>query len=245
MKHGRYIWLFLAALFFICANPAAATTWAPPTKITCAVGGEEFMFETIASYVSYGQRLDGMPIASGLVHLRRPQCPTNHFVDFQSSYTPDEITRLTIIVNSTEFKEAVAANAPQSYLLFLQLDRGNFDKYMAAYALLQTTWLEVIDTELLREYVAYVDALPPNSDELIVFHTKVSAMNAQRELGNFEDAAQRLAQIRTNLPSDNPARNFKRDEVISILGIYENAIRERDSSLYYSIPDAMAPRHSH
>lgn len=207
---------------FQFALPANATRLSVPETYKCPIGGEEFSYSKLLSTTTWDMRLDGKPIGMMPAPYPLKQCPKNGFIDFKDKYSPKELSKLKKIIESDEFigaKNFSPQNYPQNYLLFLELDRGGYSKTDSAWALLQSTWNLSVSTKnidyedlrtkpILSEFVQYIDKNSNSFDKYSRINFQIYAANAQRELGQFDDAQKRLDAIKKSIPTANSKKNF-------------------------------------
>lgn len=241
-KINKYmIGLFALQFAFQFVAPANATYISAPKTYKCTIGGEEFQFSEILSTTTWDMRLDGKPIGMAVFPIKLKQCPTNGFVDFKENYSKNELVKLKKIIESDEFigaKNFTPQNYPPHYLLFLELDRGGYSKTDAAWALLQSTWNLSVSTKnidyedlrtkpILSEFVQYIDKNSNSFDIYSRINLKIYAANAQRELGQFDDAQKRLDAIKNSIPAANSKKNFDPNSVKKHIENLEAAIAQK------------------
>ncbi|HYE45486.1 MAG TPA: hypothetical protein VEA44_06895 [Caulobacter sp.] len=210
--------LGLTAAFSVLAVLPAARAGTPyPVKMKCAVGGEAFTHTATGSYSTWGSRPDGKPYGSWIFPMPLPVCPGNGLVMYRD-FDKAEIAALTGLVASPEYKALVAAKETPYYRaawLEGRLKPGSED---VPWILLQATW-EADDEPARqarydREFVAAANAQPAKPTELIWAVLQARAANAERQLGDFDAAARRLAAVdpavfqpRTDGQPDPDAKN--------------------------------------
>lgn len=222
---------------------ANATRLSAPKTYKCAIGGEEFKHSELLSMTTFGSRLDGKPVGPLAIVHEPPQCPTNGFVQFKEKFSNKELAKLKKIIESKEFKDA-KQNRPVFYLLFLELEKGGYNKQEAATALLKATWSVLISSikidieneynkDLLSQFVAYIDKNSNSFDKYFAAQFQVYAANAERQLGQFEKAQARLNKLKAKIPPSNPKKGFDTDSLKSHISQIEKAISEKDDDPYY------------
>lgn len=246
MKFGKIgICVLALQLSLQFASPANATRLSAPKTYKCSIGGEEYKYSELLSMTTHGMRLDGKPVGPlSFVHAPR-QCPGNGLVEFKDNFSKSELKKLKKIIESKEFKEA-RQNKPVHYLLFLELDRGGFNKQHAAYALLQSTWNALISTasidyenetnkQILQEFVNYIDKNSKDFDQYSKIQYQIYAANSERVLGQFEKAQARLDKIKNKIPAANPKENFNPENLINHINNVEKAINDKSNDPYYGV----------
>ena len=230
-------------------SPAHATRLSLPETYVCPIGGEEFEFSEVLSTTTWGMRLDGKPIGMISYPIKLKQCPTNGFVDFKDNYSKSELAKLKKIIESQEFIDAKnnePQKYPQHYLLFLELDRGGYSKLDAADALHKATWDLLVSTKdidyedlrtlnILKEFVQYIDKHSNAFDNYSRTNFKIYAANAQRELGQFDDAQKRLDEIKKSIPKANSKINFDPERVKNHIIKIEEAIAQKSEDPNFGV----------
>jgi len=192
----RLMRVCLALLFgLLVAAPGAAQAGMPVTvKEKCAVGGESFDYTTTASYSTFGARPDGKPYGSWTFPLALPVCPTNGLVMYRE-FSEDEIARLPDLLASPEFVALRPAETPYYRAAWLAkaLDPKAADR---PWLLLDASW--EADTDPVRkaryqaEFIAAATSAPAEPASLEWLALQARAINAQRELSRFDEAAAAL-----------------------------------------------------
>jgi hypothetical protein len=134
----NYISKFIVLTIALVSLNSLATTYSTEERI-CPIGGQKFTREAIMSYSTNGKRLDlkplGNPIAAPLPLI---VCP-NGFVDFQKSYSEEEIISLTKLVNSPSYQSLRSSNT--DYFMFAQiLEHIEADNDLLGWIYLEASW---------------------------------------------------------------------------------------------------------
>lgn len=165
-------------------------------ELRCAVGGEAFTHVTTASYTIFGSRPDGKPYGSWSIPLDLPACPSNGLVMFRE-FDDAEVKRLTTLIAEPEYRRLIDRDTPYYRAAWLarRLDPQSSD---TVWLLMQAGW-ETDDrpqlrARYLRELVAATEAMP-RVDETAWLSAQARAVNARRELGEFEAAAAAIAAL--------------------------------------------------
>ncbi|MXO61172.1 hypothetical protein GRI89_16635 [Altererythrobacter salegens] len=179
----------------LLSDPASATTMFPQ-KFTCPVGGETFTDNVIGSYTTFGQRPDGRSYGT-LPIYPLVECPGNGFPIYQEEFTPEELAKLTKLVESSEFQALRKTETSYFRLwwLFRQMDKP---PTQLANTLLVASWESDDDPVRKARYQAlFVTAAAqvPREDGEEWYYYNLRAANALRELGRFEEAADLLHAI--------------------------------------------------
>jgi hypothetical protein len=197
-----------AGLALVLASLAgAAHAGTPyPQKMTCPVGGEPFVFTATASYSTWGSRPDGKPYGSWEFPNPVPECPGNRLVVF-AQFTKDQIKQLEPLLASPEYK---ALAGETTYYRMLWLAKAlKLPNIPDAWLLLQASWQVDGDPErkarYQREFVAAVDAEPVKPEDIGWLNDQLRAVNAERELGQFDAAKARIGRLREGLSKSPPA----------------------------------------
>jgi hypothetical protein len=239
VKHAAAIaWALLMGLAF--AAPAAAMT-VMPQKLTCPIDGESFIFEAVASYTTFGERPDGKPYGF-LASFPMAECPTSHLVLYRD-FNDAEISRLKVIVASPEYRAMAKDDAPHHRAAWLARKLGDAPVEIARLALV-ATWeadFSPVQATYLREVIDAVGQVAPEATSNSWLVLKARAINAERELGQFdvalkdiaalEETAQRTAPKAAD-QNDNAARLQKdRQSTITYLEDLKRVVLRRDDSL--------------
>lgn len=182
----------LAALgaFVVLAGPAWAGT-PYPVKMTCPVGGEKFTHIDTMSSSTWGARPDGKPYGSWTFPNPIPECPGNRLVVFKD-FSKAELKALKPLLESPAYR-ALWADTSYYRLAWLARELGLQD-VDTGWVLLQASWQADGDparkARYQREFVAAINAAS-GPDDLEKLSLQARAVNAERELGDFDAAAAR------------------------------------------------------
>ena len=231
------------AFMVLACVPAVAWAATPySAEVQCPIGGAIFKVTRTASMGTYGQRLDGKAYTSWISPPPLAVCP-NGFVVFKdpATFTPAEKERFASIIASETFRRRTTEESPY-YRLYVLLDLDSIEREKSElwWYLLQASW--EVDTDPVkharyqREFLVAVDialaALNPRMDTDDRWYAQLLAINAQRQLGNFEEAQARLKVLPVDtLPADSPIA--ERAKLLADL------LKSKDASLE---PDAALPR---
>jgi hypothetical protein len=181
---------------------ASHAAWAgmPVVKeMKCPIGGKKFKYETTATLSRWGSRPDGKPYGSWEFPLAFPVCPDNGLVVY-AEFSPDDLKILKPLVASDTYQVMRKVDTP--YYLAQWLMRG-FDAppQNVLWMLLQASWEAdgnpALKARYQREYVELAAKYPkPESgDDLEWIVTQARAVNALRELGQFDAALALLEKL--------------------------------------------------
>ena len=186
--------------------PATASAGIPvQRRMTCPIGGESFIFNTTASYSTWGMRPDGRPYGSWEFPLNLPECPSNRLILYKD-FEPEEITRLTALIARPEYR-ALGDDAQYYRLYWLMREMGGDNPLEPLWALVQASW-EVEEgsaqrRRYLEELAAHMERIEGDPDSAEQVAMRAYWVNALRELGRFEGAAALLGRTATaSLASD-------------------------------------------
>lgn len=228
--------LVLAGL--TCLGGAANAGTPYPVKMKCPVGGQSFTFISTHSMSTWGRRPDGKPYASWEFPNPVPECPNNRLVMFKD-FTKDEVKALKPLLDSEAYR---ALWGETTYYrigwLAKALNQPDMDY---PWLMLQASWQADGDAprkaRYQSEFIALVDAIPADDDADNWVNRQVRAVNAERELGQFDAATKRIAAIRENKAwpaspkAGEEARAAEgRDGILSFLELEERAIIRKDTS---------------
>lgn len=229
-------WILAAGLLLAGLGGTANAGTPYPVKMKCPVGGESFTFISTHSMSTWGRRPDGKPYASWEFPNPVPECPGNRLVMFKE-FSKDEIKALKPLLASEAYR---ALGDETTYYRIGWLAKAlNVPDYDYPWLMLQASWQadgdEPRKARYQREYVAMVDAAPPGDPETWV-NRQVRAVNAERELGQFDAATKRIAAIREDAswqaakPGDEARAKNERDGILSFLDLEARAIARKDVS---------------
>jgi hypothetical protein len=200
--------LMLAAM----AQPPAAATTVFSRKFTCPIGGEAFEDSVIGSYSTFGQRPDGRSYGT-LPVLPLVECPGNGFLLFEDAFTPEEIAKLSPLVQGPEYQAIRHSETPYYRAWWLMRGLGREPERLAS-ALLVASWEADGDpARKVRYQRAFLEAagqIVPESEEW--FYYNLRAANALRELGEFSEAETLLTAVEASngWPQDEDDREGAR-----------------------------------
>jgi hypothetical protein len=231
-----------------------------PTKFICPVGGEAFEQDVSVSYYPLESLPNGSALGGQFSDRGVPVCPGNGLVlapafdeeegspEAFTPYTAEEIAQLPALIASTEYKALKdESRCWRLYWLAGKLRRPAIQRF---HLLLHVSWLGDT-TEAHHRNVGYMaaegDALieefPPEFPRTLA---KFYVANALRELGQFDEADVRLAQLltqreaeRARIEKSKPPANphYETDEdrmgdgVIDLIIGLRKAIAERDDDM--------------
>lgn len=164
--------------------------------VTCPVGGETFEAWRSGTYSTYGARPDGKPYSYMPFPFPLPECPSNRLVIFDD-YTPAEVTKLTTLIATPDYRALVARDVPHYPAAWLATRIGRAEPE-SLWLLLRAIW-SVTPDELTNgdatlaeryqtEFAARVAALPATTSPTDRRALAARAANALRQLGRFEEA---------------------------------------------------------
>lgn len=235
-----------AGLLFATSGPAIAG-FPVVTEMTCPIGGERFEFVTTPSYSVFGSRPDGKPYGSWTFPLALPECPSNGLILFRD-FASDELRRLEAILMSDRFLEIRGAGHTQYYrLAWLMREMGEPPMDHLS-VLVRAGWETETGTPLRARYLEELEAgmaqLGGETVSIPDFAMRGRRINALRELGRFDEAAELLA--RTPLNALDAAEGDEEDRqgwrtYYAMLGTLI-ARRDTDAEPVDFVPAAIAAR---
>jgi hypothetical protein len=183
----------IATVALLILAPHAAWAGMPVMKeMKCPVGGKKFTYETTASFTRWGSRPDGKPYGSWVFPLAFPVCPDNGLVVY-GEFSPDEVEILKPLVASDTYQAMRKVDTPY-YLAQWLMREFDAPPQNVLWMLLQASWEAdgnaALKARYQREYVELAAKYPkPESgDDLDWIVTQARAVNALRELGQFDAA---------------------------------------------------------
>ena len=219
-------------------SPAAYAGTPYPIKMTCPVGGERFTHVATGSYSTWGARPDGKPYGSWTFPSPLPQCPKNGLVLFKE-FTAPEVAKLRPLIASPEYRAMVQRDTPYYRASWLARTVAPAE---ATWLLLQAAWEADDKIELRRRYLAEfaeAAAAQPRAadDEMAWLVLQARAVNARRELGQFEEAKKQLEALSSALAHRPAAKTEdgeedaeRREGLASYLKDLETLVARRDAS---------------
>lgn len=242
---------------FVLLAPLAAVALAAPAvaaptvkqAMTCPIGGEAFDYARPVATAPLGMRPDGKPYGAA-APAPLPECPGNGLILYKD-YTADEVKTLTPLVASDDYQALRKTDTQyyRAYWLMRQMGVGPED-YL--WALLQASWEAEAKPELRARYLAELAEtsakVPPNPSDMDWIGMEGRAVDALRELGRFDEAAARLANVplaRLDVPvpqdlSTDAARQAKaKHDWFTFFQQLKAAIARKDQSIE---PFDMIPR---
>jgi hypothetical protein len=216
---------------------ATHAAWAgmPVVKeMKCPLGGKKFKYETTATLSRWGTRPDGKPYGSWTFPLAFPVCPDNGLVVY-AEFSPEDVEILKPQVESDTYQAMRKVDTPYYRAQWL-MRAFDAPPQNVLWMLLQASWEAdgnpALKTRYQREYVEQAAKYPkPDSgDDWEWILTQARAVNALRELGEF-DAALALLQTLPLQSLDVPVPEEKISGTTqSGLGKYvENSAEIRDA----------------
>ncbi len=200
--------IFAASLVSIgLYSPVNATTYSEVAQ-KCPVGGEKFMALEVGSSTSWGQRPDGRDYGT-LPIWPLKVCPKNGFVIFDDVFSSEELRQLTHAVNSPDYQSLVNANEVPHYRAWWLAGKINRPIEQRAGFLMQAGWDSDDLVERKQRYqrqfadlALQLDVQTAGKNEF--FWLSLRGVNALRELGDFEKAAARVAELKSakSYPTD-------------------------------------------
>lgn len=171
---------------------ANTSTIAPPTKMTCPVGGRTFTHSSYGSYSTWGSLPDGQPVGSAPFPIGMPECPDNGLVLYDE-FDAATVRRLTPLVTGAEYQRLRARNTQRYRAQWLQTRLGAAESD-TVWTLLGATWEAKnagnaqLAARYNEEFVRRTLAIPDDPASLAPLALKARAVNALRELGRFDEA---------------------------------------------------------
>lgn len=187
----------LAALAILASSAAPAQAGFPiRVKMRCPVGGEQFTHTTTGSMSTWGERPDGKPYGSWTFPLALPECPTNGLVVFREEFSRAEKATLRRLIADPAYRALRSTDTPyyRAHWLESRLEPGSVE---ATWLLLRAIWEAEEGSDrrarYLREFAQQAEAAPSSTEYWTMLQLR--AVNARRELGEFEAARARLAAL--------------------------------------------------
>jgi hypothetical protein len=229
-----------AAASALCGS-AAWSQGAARQTMTCPIGGASFDYVVPVQTPPLGDRPDGKPIGT-TAPTPLPECPGNGLVLYKD-YTPEEIAKLEPLVKSDAYL-ALRKNDTQYYRAYWLMKQMEVPQPLQLLALLQAGWEADGKPELRARYLAEFAEASAKAEkrpaDLRWIGMEARAVNALRELGRFDEAKARLAEIPVKsldvpvpegAPTDKKVGEARvRRAWFSLLSAMGPAIERKDSS---------------
>lgn len=186
-------------------------------EIVCPLGGERFETLRLGTHSTYGVSLDWEPLSYMRFPIPIPVCPSNGFIVFDEEMTGDEVSRVSSIVESTEYQsyfsqrhatfflyarlsEMLGENAENRWWLYRQAsseaDLCQSPSRYREYALLT-----------VKEGEARLASLTSHDNEYWVLSVVIP--NMYRRIGDFDAARDWLERFdQLDKPNDGLEQNF-------------------------------------
>jgi hypothetical protein len=190
--------LIAAAALAGAALPVGAVAQGGSARqtMTCPIGGVSFDYVVPVTTPPLGDRPDGKPYGTS-APTPLPECPTNGLVLYKD-YTADEVAKLEPLVASDRYK-ALRKNDTQYYRAYWLMKEMGVPAQLSLLALLQAGWetdgKPALRARYLAEFAEASAAAEKRPNDLRWIGMEARAVNALRELGKFDEAKARLAEI--------------------------------------------------
>ena len=226
--------LFLAtSLLTVMAAPALVTpalAGSPmPIEVVCPLDGQKFTHIVTASYSTWGMHLDGMPVGSWVFPMAVPQCPTSRLPVMKEDYSDAEKAALNALVLTPEY-QAVQNEASYYLMDFVMAKTGEQTLESHIWMLLQATWQVREDAPTYGRYAVELVAAMDSGSESVKKENadnwpfyQLSVANVQRQSGDFDGAASRLALVEATSLDDPMVKTWS--------GVTRAMIEARDNSV--------------
>jgi len=178
----------------------------------CPLDGTKWTATLDGSGTSFGQQLDLKPIGPTPAPWRLAVCPTDHFVMFQESFTPAELTTLRALISSPEY-QSLAKDHSEYFLLGRIFEHIGKPQFVIALAYVKASWQ--VDSDPVR-YAEYAGAAlrhyeaglakPETADakaseaerQSLRLNAELIAGELERRLGKFDAARTRFTRIESS-----------------------------------------------
>jgi hypothetical protein len=228
--------LFALVLFI---TQARATSFVSETYI-CPIGGQKFVASAVSSYSISYDLPDGTPIGpgTGTVFFEPPVCPKNELVMYRK-FSRAEKSVLKNFIKSDIYREAIVRDTLYYRAYLIERAVNPFSAKLP-WLLLTATW-EAKEGDgfrsprtirYQREFRAFVANLAIDNKSFTSIALRARAMNAARELSEFESAEKERAAIKIDPEAggtDGPAKK-SRESWSEYLEAIKAVIARRDSS---------------
>ncbi|WP_431261652.1 hypothetical protein ACQ859_15235 [Roseateles chitinivorans] len=187
----------LAAFGLLLGLAAASSAMTTREDLfTCPIGGEQFKQLMAGSGTAYGSYLDTRPYGAIESPWPLPVCPGNGFVIFKHDFTPEELTKLTAVVESDDYRQRLRTEPPYARAAFLMTVVGAEHRPLA-FTLLKATWQSYSGEQADRyraQIIEHLDQAPKDKPE-VALNDQLIAGEMERRIGRFDDARRRFQSI--------------------------------------------------
>lgn len=184
-------------------------TWAHTSMVlefTCPIGGETFKQRVDASGMTYGMRTNMRPIGRLIAPPSLTICPSNGFVMFKQTFTPEELAKFERVVQSQQYQDIVQHSS--SYFAWgrmMELADEHHDSYQMMWIFLKASWQRNND-ELRQKILMYADkALVENTFRNVKDKLSVQILRGEmlRQLQRFDEAQAWFEQLQQQADVQN------------------------------------------
>ena len=178
-------------------------------ELTCPLGAEVFTTQTVQSQTREGQMLDFKPFGDLVAPHPLAVCPSNGLVMYQEHFSPEDLQRLAVLIDSPAY-QALRAEHTTYHLLARTFEHMQRDALQIAFMHLQSTW--EVDTQPARyaEYSEnaiaafdqYLKGSNPMLRDFVTGHLIIAEL--YRRNGNFAAASSMLERIKFHEESSKP-----------------------------------------
>jgi len=191
----------LIVLFFSLSSVATTLTTA---ERICPLGGERFTVDVLASYSTFGKRLDLKTLGTyGTDPFRLEVCP-NGFVDYKENYSKAELNKLEDLITSDNYQTLRLDNT--DYFLLAKISEYlEADKLRIGWIYLNASW-EAENKGNRTQYVQYLNLAIDNfnaavdtGDTEVGFTYRFLLVELNRLKGDFDSAKLKLKELEANL----------------------------------------------
>ena len=194
-------------LIVLCFSLSSVATTLITKERICPLGGERFTVDVLASYSTFGKRLDFKTLGTyGTNPFRLEVCP-NGFVDYKENYSKAELNKLEDLITSDNYQTLRLDNT--DYFLLAKISEYlEADKLRIGWIYLNASW-EAENKGNRTQYVQYLNLAIDNfnaavdtSDTEVGFTYRFLLVELNRLKGDFDSAKLKLKELEANLNID-------------------------------------------
>lgn len=202
-------------------------------QITCPLGGEAFSTLRLGIHSTFGHYLDGAPASYMTFPPPLPVCPSNGFVMQQSDYSDDDISEISRVIETEDYKKLYAEKHASYYLATIIDEALGLENEKRWEKLVTATW-EAHNCGDKEKYALYVSKaiaaikaqLPETpSGGFTHWFMRIIIAELYRRTGDFQNAEKHLPAL-DNLP-EAPQ---ERDNISLMISLLRKAIEDKDTA---------------
>jgi hypothetical protein len=223
----------LAALLAWLPQPASALTFGDEAY-TCPLDGKTSTHQAVNSYSQFGMQLDLRPIGALVAPIPMPVCQDSGFVIYREDFDDGEISAFRRLVQTPEYR-ALRESETDYLVAAYQAGKLGEDAWAIAILTLQATWEVQDDPKKYNHYAALaVTRLEEAGKDFARagetgerwWTVKLLVVNFHRRLGEFDRAAQLLAELPYADEPDDSGYRVVGERLADLIARKDSAVAE-------------------